>query len=345
MLPQAELTLNLIRELLINNPNLCIRHRARAPPPVACLVAIGATDGQPPSGTNPVDKHPHFPRRAANKSIIPLCDSREPTATRRSTPGASTSEGGDAGFAAFATANTSHLPTTVTNPAGMCTSRRCHPTLLMPRPSSTVPASVASIDVTPNAGSPQLSRSLPLRRSTRIRLVATSQRPRLERHRDTPTAPVPTDRSIKSSSLLPRRRHHSQLSTAMPLTSTRAYSRNIANSASAEGPLWQASNADEEIGRLAKGHGAMIKGTNTLFFIPISAIPNDRKATYRRVVSVQCPEKDNFRLIRWTVGGDKFDYPFDISIKTADLTTAKLLFNSVLPTLNAKFLATNLKDF
>lgn len=111
-------------------------------------------------------------------------------------------------------------------------------------------------------------------------------------------------------------------------------------------PLWQASNADEEIGRLAKGHGAMIKGTNIISSIPISAIPNDRKApTYRRVVSVQCPEKDNPRRVRWAVGGDKFDYPFDVSTKTADLTTAnKLLFNSALRTLNAKFLATNLKD-
>ena len=51
--------------------------------------------------------------------------------------------------------------------------------------------------------------------------------------------------------------------------------------------------------------------------------------------------------MRWTVGGDKVDYPFDVSIKTADdLTTAKLLFNSVLSTPNAMFMtADDVKDF
>jgi hypothetical protein len=39
------------------------------------------------------------------------------------------------------------------------------------------------------------------------------------------------------------------------------------------------------------------------------------------------------------------DYPFDVSTKTANLTTATLLFNSVLSTPDAKFLTINLKDF
>ncbi|KAI2506705.1 Reverse transcriptase (RNA-dependent DNA polymerase) [Fragilaria crotonensis] len=110
-----------------------------------------------------------------------------------------------------------------------------------------------------------------------------------------------------------------------------------------EGPLWQHSNA-EEIGRLAQGYGD-VKGTNTMFFIPVTAIPADRKATYLRVVVASRPEKVNPRRVRWTVGGDKVDYPYDVSTKTADLTTAKLLFNSVLSTPNAKFMATDLKGF
>ena len=110
-----------------------------------------------------------------------------------------------------------------------------------------------------------------------------------------------------------------------------------------EGAIWQASNADE-IGRLAQGFGA-IKGTNTIFFIHPSAMPKDRKATYVRVVSAMRPEKANPYRVRWTVGGDKVDYPFDVSTKTADLTTAKLLFNSVLSTPNARFMTADLKDF
>jgi hypothetical protein len=104
-------------------------------------------------------------------------------------------------------------------------------------------------------------------------------------------------------------------------------------SQSSEGPLWQSSNADE-IGRLAQGFGA-IKGTNTIFFINVKDIPKGRKATYLRVVAAMRPEKANPRRVRWTVGGDRIDYPDDVSTKTADLTTAKLLINSTLSTPNA----------
>ena len=110
-----------------------------------------------------------------------------------------------------------------------------------------------------------------------------------------------------------------------------------------EGAIWQNSNC-EEIGRLAQGYGT-IKGTNTIHFIRRSAIPRGRKAAYLRVVSAFRPEKANPRRIRWTVGGDQVDYPFEVSTKTADLTTAKLLFNSVLSTPEARFFGIDLKDF
>ncbi len=100
-----------------------------------------------------------------------------------------------------------------------------------------------------------------------------------------------------------------------------------------EGPLWQGSNA-KEIGRLAQGYGA-VQSTNTMFFIAASAIHKSRKVTYLRVVVAMQPEKANLHRVRWTAGGDKIDYPFDVSTKTADLSTAKLLFNSVLSTPNS----------
>jgi len=53
-------------------------------------------------------------------------------------------------------------------------------------------------------------------------------------------------------------------------------------SKSSDGLLWQASNATE-IHRLAQGHGNT-PGTNTMFFIPVSAIPRHKKATYLRIV-------------------------------------------------------------
>ena len=74
-------------------------------------------------------------------------------------------------------------------------------------------------------------------------------------------------------------------------------------------------------------------------------MPKDRKATYLRIVSAFRPEKDNPRRVRWTCGGDKVDYPGDVSTKTADLTTVKILLNSVISTPDARFMTCDLKDF
>ena len=114
-------------------------------------------------------------------------------------------------------------------------------------------------------------------------------------------------------------------------------------SKSSEGHLWQQSNI-EEIARLAQGYKD-IKGTDTIHFLPFDKIPPSRKATYLRIVSAFRPEKDNPRRIRWTVGGDRIDYAGNVSTKTADLTTTKCLFNSVISTENGKFMTIDLKDF
>jgi hypothetical protein len=110
-----------------------------------------------------------------------------------------------------------------------------------------------------------------------------------------------------------------------------------------DGPIWKESNC-EEIGRLAQGYKD-VKGTNTIVFINVKDVPRDRTATYLRVVSAMRPEKAKPYRVRWTVGGDKVEYPFEVSTKTADLTTAKLLINSTVSTPNAKFMAADLKDF
>jgi len=101
---------------------------------------------------------------------------------------------------------------------------------------------------------------------------------------------------------------------------------------SSDGALWQASNA-MEIHRLAQGHGT-IKGTNTMFFIPVMAIPKNKKAMYLRIVCAHHPEKEVPQRVQWTVGGDCVDYDGDVSTKTADIVTAKLLFNSIVSTPN-----------
>jgi hypothetical protein len=82
-----------------------------------------------------------------------------------------------------------------------------------------------------------------------------------------------------------------------------------------------------------------------MFFIPITAIPKGRKATYLRIVAAFRPEKTNPRRVRFTVGGDRVDYTGDVSTKTADLPTVKCLLNSVISTPAARFMTGDLKDF
>jgi hypothetical protein len=89
----------------------------------------------------------------------------------------------------------------------------------------------------------------------------------------------------------------------------------------------------------------MPTGTNTLFFIHKKDIPKHKKPTYVRVVCAYQPEKSNPRRVRWTAGGDHIDYPGDVTTKTADITTAKLLFNSVISTDDGRFMTIDLKDF
>ena len=117
---------------------------------------------------------------------------------------------------------------------------------------------------------------------------------------------------------------------------------------SSEGHLWEQSCV-EEIARLAQGCPPAgipaTAGTNTIFFIQPKIMPTGRMATYLRVVVANCPHKQNPHRVRFTVGGDQINYPGDVSTKTAGLATAKILFNSVISTNDAKFLTMDIKDF
>ena len=64
-----------------------------------------------------------------------------------------------------------------------------------------------------------------------------------------------------------------------------------------------------------------------------------------RVVVNYRPEKDDPYRTRLTVGGDRVNYPGDCGTPTVDLLTVKLLLNSVVSTLNAKFMTIDIKDF
>jgi len=107
---------------------------------------------------------------------------------------------------------------------------------------------------------------------------------------------------------------------------------------------WNISSANE-FGRLAQGIGNRVKGTDTIFFIPRSAVPADRTVTYARFVCAYRPQKSEPNRTRMTVGGNLIDYPGDVSTRTADLTTVKAHLNSTVSTPGAKYLCADVKNF
>ena len=113
----------------------------------------------------------------------------------------------------------------------------------------------------------------------------------------------------------------------------------------AEGARWIQANINE-IGRLTDARvGNNVTGSNTLFFIAPDELPSDKKATYLRPVADYRPQKEDPYRVRWTVGGNKIDYPGDVSTPTADLTTTKLLWNSVISTPGARYMCIDIKDY
>ena len=52
-------------------------------------------------------------------------------------------------------------------------------------------------------------------------------------------------------------------------------------------------------------------------------MPPDRKATYLLIVVADRPRKTETRRVRITVGGDKVDYPGEVTTKTSDMVTSK----------------------
>ena len=109
---------------------------------------------------------------------------------------------------------------------------------------------------------------------------------------------------------------------------------------------WTLSSANE-FGRLANGVGGRVKGTNTIKFVKKADIPRDRRrdVTYGSFVCTVRPEKQEPNRTRFVVGGDRVNYPGEVATPTADMLVAKILFNSVISTLNAKFMTMDLADF
>ena len=103
----------------------------------------------------------------------------------------------------------------------------------------------------------------------------------------------------------------------------------------------------DEFGRLANGVGGRIKDTNTIKFVHKHQVPKERMkdVTYGRFVYTVRPEKAEKNRTRFTVGGDRINYPGEVATPTAEMLVAKMLFNSVISTKGAKFMTMDISNF
>jgi Reverse transcriptase (RNA-dependent DNA polymerase) len=117
-----------------------------------------------------------------------------------------------------------------------------------------------------------------------------------------------------------------------PDTKKLAEFRELINSSDA--PHWW-KGMEDEFGRLMDGTDEEpTGGTNTMEFVKRADIPKDNR-----------PEKEKKYRVRITVGGDRVIYEGEVSTKTADLATVKVLLNSVISTKGARYMTLGVKDF
>lgn len=107
--------------------------------------------------------------------------------------------------------------------------------------------------------------------------------------------------------------------------------------------IWEKSFANK-LGRLAQGI-RNIQGTNTIFYIDKVKIPKHKKVSYDRIVCDVRPQREEKERTRLTVGGDKLEYSGPVTTETADITTAKIIFSSVISTPGARFISFDTKNF
>ena len=102
-----------------------------------------------------------------------------------------------------------------------------------------------------------------------------------------------------------------------------------------------------EFGRLAQGNASSVHGTDTIKFIPPTAVPPGHPVTYASFVCDYRPLKEEKYRVRLVVCGDKLFYDDDADSPTATLLETKLLLNSVLSGAKhgAKFMTCDIKDF
>ena len=76
----------------------------------------------------------------------------------------------------------------------------------------------------------------------------------------------------------------------------------------------------------------------------IRTIPHDITVTNTRIVVDYRPQKEDPNRVSITNGGNLIDYPGELTTRMADLTMTKILWNSTLSTLGARYSTIDVGD-
>ena len=74
-------------------------------------------------------------------------------------------------------------------------------------------------------------------------------------------------------------------------------------------------------------------------------LPRDRVVTYARLVVDYRPQTDNPNRVRMMAGRNLTSYPFELTTKTANITTVKILWNSGISTEGSRYMCLDIKHF
>jgi hypothetical protein len=105
----------------------------------------------------------------------------------------------------------------------------------------------------------------------------------------------------------------------------------------------------KNFGGMSQGDNKMGQKRRNVMFVMLPSnvpnIPKDRVITYARVVINHRPPRADPNRIQITAGGNLINYPGKLTTQTADITMAKLLWNSMLSTPRAKYITLDIKNF
>jgi hypothetical protein len=103
----------------------------------------------------------------------------------------------------------------------------------------------------------------------------------------------------------------------------------------------------KEVHPLAQGKPGITNGTNTIFILSpkqVWYIPTDRTVTYGQIVIDNCPQKEDPNRVCITVGGNLINHPFELTLRTTDMVSYTLLWNSMISTKGACVAGANIKN-